>query len=69
MSLLKSIYYFLSKKRQTLHLDYPVDFKPRFGHGAKRTKSALYPIVDKNRAYYKELLGRFNNYSDVFQTI
>lgn len=69
MSLLKSVYYFLSKKRQTVHLDYPVDFKPRFGHGAKKTKSALYPIIDKNREDYKDWLDRFNKYSDVFQSI
>ena len=69
MKKLKSIYYFLSKKKQTIHLDYPVDFKPRFGHGAKNTKSVLYPIIDKNRADYKNRLTKFNEYASVFHNI
>lgn len=69
MKKLKSIYYFLSKKKQTIHLDYPVDFKPRFGHGTKNSKSVLYPIIDKNRADYKNRLTKFNEYASVFHNI
>jgi hypothetical protein len=69
MKKLKSLYHFLSKKRQTIHLDYPVHFKPRFGHGSNKTKSALYPIIDANREEYASLLNLFNAYGSIFQQI
>jgi hypothetical protein len=69
MKKLKSLYHFLSRKRQTLHLDYPVKFKPRFGHGVNKAKSALYPIIDENRKEYASLLNLFNAYGTIFQRI
>ena len=69
MKKLKSLYHFLSKKRQTIHLDYPVKFKPRFGHGSNKSKSALYPIINENRTEYASLLSLFNAYGSIFQSI
>lgn len=53
--MIKQLYRFLSPKFQNLFLDYPVEFKPRYGHG-KGPHPELYRIVDANRALYKTLL-------------
>jgi len=67
---LKSLYYFFSKRRQTLHLDYPVELKPRFVHDSNKTRRLLYSIIEKNRheifcelkkiLFFKEVFDNLN---------
>lgn len=65
---IKSIYRILSPKYQTLFIDYPVDFKPRYGHG-KPANPFLNEIIDRNRNEYKELLSSFLVHKEVFHSI
>src|SRR5678815_1872105 len=51
LSLLSS----LVRGRQMLHLDYPVDMKPRYGHGLPPHQK-LYQIINQQRESYKDLL-------------
>lgn len=53
--MLKKIYRFLSPKFQTLFLDYPVEMKPRYGHGLP-PHGELYQIVNQGRESYKDLI-------------
>lgn len=39
-------------------LEYPIDSRPRYGHG-KPPHPALYRIIDRNRSAYKGLLSQF----------
>ncbi len=55
--MIKQLYRFLSPKFQNLFLDYPVDFKPRYGHG-KAPHPALYDIIQANRDTYRRLLSK-----------
>ena len=55
--MIKQLYRFLSPKFQNLFLDYPVDFKPRYGHG-KPPHAALYDIIAANRDTYQYLLSK-----------
>ena len=48
-----------------LHLDYPVDMKPRYGHGNPPHK-LLYDIINQNRATYKSLLEKAISYKSDF---
>ncbi len=55
--MIKQLYRFLSPKFQNLFLDYPVNFKPRYGHG-KPPHTALYDIIAANRDTYQYLLSK-----------
>jgi len=55
--MIKQLYRFLSPKFQNLFLDYPVDFKPRYGHG-NPPHAALYDIIQANRGTYSRLLAK-----------
>jgi len=55
--MIKQLYRFLSPKFQNLFLDYPVDFKPRYGHG-KPPHTALYDFIAANRDTYQYLLSK-----------
>ena len=61
--MIKSLYRFLNPKFQNLALDYPVDFKPRYGHGLPPHKE-LYNIINKNRTLYQELLSDALKYKE-----
>jgi len=67
--MIKSVYRFLSGKFQTIFLDYKVDFKPRFGHGAGEAHPQLLTIVNKHRDTYSELLTSFLMFKDVYHKI
>jgi len=45
----------LVQGRQTLHLEYPVDMKPRYGHG-QPPHQKLYQIINAQRESYKAIL-------------
>ncbi len=61
--MLKDFYRFISPKYQTLFNEYPVDFKPRYGHG-KPPHPELNKQVEANREKYKELLSKALLYKD-----
>lgn len=58
MQTLKSIYRFLSPRFQSVHLDYRVDPRPRYGHGLP-AHPALLEAIEANRPQYRELLQGF----------
>ncbi|HRJ35804.1 MAG TPA: hypothetical protein PK610_07435, partial [Flavobacteriales bacterium] len=64
----KSAYRFLSSKYQSIHLDYRVNPKPRYGHGNPPHK-ALYDSINGNRKAYEELLRSFLKYDAQMHTI
>lgn len=68
MSFIKNAYRFLSPKFQNVFLDYPVDAKPRYGHG-KPPHQALYQIINKNRNEYAQLLQETLQFKSIFQNI
>jgi hypothetical protein len=57
MNRLKEWYRFLNPAFQNLFLDYPVDFKPRYGHG-KPPHPELYQLINDSRSTYHELVGK-----------
>lgn len=61
MKKIKSVYRFLSPKFQTIHLEYKVDPKPRYGQG-KPAHPLLFDLINKNRQLYKDLLESFLKY-------
>lgn len=68
MEKIKSIYRFLSPKFQSLHLDYRVSPKPRFGHG-KPAHPILLDLINQHRNSYYDLLENFLSYSDNIHAI
>lgn len=68
MEKIKSIYRFLSPKFQSLHLDYRVRPKPRFGHG-KPAHPILLDLINQHRNSYHDLLENFLSYSDNIHAI
>lgn len=58
MEKIKSLYRFLSPKFQSIHLEYEVNSKPRYGHG-KPAHTLLLDLINKNRPIYKDLLESF----------
>ena len=69
MSTLKSIYRFASKRWQTLHLDYRVDFTPRsrpeFGNGLKE----IHAILDERKPQIEGEVKRILNYTEQLHAI
>ncbi len=53
---------------QTLNLEYPVDMKPRFGHG-QPAHPVLYQIINRNRELYKEWLVKSMSHRDMLLAI
>lgn len=61
MGKIKSVYRFLSPKFQSIHLEYKVTPKPRYGHG-KPAHTLLFDLINRNRSLYKDLLESFLKY-------
>jgi len=55
---LKSIYKYISPKFQSIHLEYKVEPKPRYGHG-NPAHELLYDVINLNRSEYKNHLEEF----------
>lgn len=68
MSLIKNLYRFFSPKYQNAFLDYPVELKPRYGHGLP-AHTQLYQLIDENRQIYENYLRRFFTYKQNFISI
>ncbi|MEW6469541.1 MAG: class I SAM-dependent methyltransferase [Bacteroidota bacterium] len=65
---LKSIYRFLSPRYQKLFNEYPVEFRPRYGHG-KPANAGLQALIEANRAEYKDRLSFILSLKDPIQQI
>ena len=65
---IKSIYRFLSPKFQSVHLEYKVMPKPRYGHG-KPPHPILNTIIDSRRSEYISLINSFKKYEPALQEI
>jgi hypothetical protein len=63
MKKIKSAYRFLSPKFQSIHLEYKVTPKPRYGHG-KPAHALLFDLINNNRPLYKDLLESFLKYKE-----
>ncbi|MDQ3191913.1 MAG: class I SAM-dependent methyltransferase [Bacteroidota bacterium] len=68
MSKIKSFYRFLTSRYQTIHLDYKVQAKPRYGHGLA-PHDILYNIIDSNREEYENNLKYFYKFKETFLEI
>lgn len=60
---LKSVLKAILSRYQTLHLEYPVEMKPRYGYG-KPPHPGLNTIIEKNRAVYADWLRKALGYTD-----
>jgi hypothetical protein len=60
---IKSVYRFLSPKFQSVHLEYKVTPKPRYGHGLP-PHSLLNNIINSDRGTYKKMLESFSKYEN-----
>jgi predicted O-methyltransferase YrrM len=67
--MLKTIYRFFSSRYQTLFLDYRVDMKPRFGHGAGGAHPLLLDIVRQGNDDYRSRLESFLKYTENYLSI
>lgn len=65
---IKSAYRFLSSRYQSVHLDYKVDSRPRYGHG-RPPHPLLYAVIDENRNIYESYLRSFLTHADRIQAI
>lgn len=55
--LFKDLYHFIHPRFQQLFLEYPVQFRPRYGHGLPPHRE-LYRLIDERRDVYRDLLGK-----------
>jgi len=68
MEKIKSVYRFLSPKFQSIHLEYKVTPKPRYGHG-NPAHTLLFDLINRNRPLYKDLLESFLKYAEKIHEI
>ncbi len=66
MKIVKNLYHFLSKKHQTIHLDYKVNVKPRIGMSPN---SILLETISKNKEIYKLKIESFKSHVNYFKEI
>ncbi len=66
--MLKFLYRIFSSRYQKLFLEYPVSFKPRYGHGLP-PHNGLYEIIETQRKTYAEILREIVLYIPVLQDI
>ncbi len=61
--MLKRIYRFLHPRFQTLFLEYPVAFKPRYGHGAGPALAGVLEIIERGRERYRAEIQGLTKYA------
>jgi predicted O-methyltransferase YrrM len=66
--MLKSLYRFLHPRFQTLFLEYKVEMKPRYGHGAP-AHPRLLELVEAQRSVYEGWLQKILAHADKLQKI
>ena len=62
--MIKTIYRFLHPRFQALFLEYPVDMKPRHGHGAGPALAGLLEIVEAARPRYRTEIAKLVKYRE-----
>lgn len=67
--MIKTIYRFLHPRFQTLFLEYPVDMKPRHGHGAGPALAGLLEIVEAARPRYRTEIAKLTKYKEQLSRI
>lgn len=68
MKKIKDFYRFISPKKQSLFLEYKVDFKPRYGYG-EPPHELLYKIINAKRNTYSEYLKKALRYESKIKEI
>lgn len=68
MEKIKSLYRYISPKFQSVHLDYKVSSRPRYGHGLP-PHGRLYEIINAEREVYREILQGFLSHLAELQAI
>lgn len=66
--MIKQLYRFLSPRFQKLYNEYPVEMKPRYGHGVP-PHPELYALVNKEREAYEALLKSALDHTSALSTI
>lgn len=66
--MLKKWYRFLSPKFQTLFLEYPVDMRPRYGHG-HGPHPELYTLINRHRDAYADVLHEVLKHADFLASL
>ncbi len=66
--MIKDFLRFLSPRFQTLHLEYKVDMRPRYGHG-KPPHPQLYDLIDAGRRRYEDLIDTALTFREQLQAI
>ena len=66
--MIKQLYRFLSPRFQKLYNEYPVEMKPRYGHGLP-PHPELYALVNKEREAYEALLKSALDHTSALSTI
>ncbi|HBE12159.1 MAG TPA: hypothetical protein DCY76_06970, partial [Flavobacteriales bacterium] len=69
MNTLKSIYRFLSKRWQTLHLDYRVDFTPRSSPASGAGLVEIQAILEQQRSNIAGEVERILHYTEQLHAI
>lgn len=68
MKMIRELYRFISKKYQTISIDYPVDLKPRITENSKSFLK-LKEEIEKNSDVYLDLIKIALDYKSVFHNI
>jgi hypothetical protein len=66
--MLKKLYRFISPRFQSLFLEYPVDMKPRYGHGHP-PHQGLNALIETGRERYGEAIHQLLSHADVLKSI
>lgn len=66
--MLKHLHRFISKGFQTIHLDYHVEMKPRYGWGNPAHRG-LEKIIASNHAEYSSILREVYEHLEFFKSI
>lgn len=66
--MLKKLYKFLHPRWQKVFLEYPVNPKPRYGHG-NATHKQLTICIDKNKEAYSALIEELNLHLETYKSI
>jgi len=68
MGFVRKLYEFLNPKFQNLALEYPVEFKSRFGHG-KKSHPLLLEIIEAERKTYEACIEEILKFKSTFHEI
>jgi hypothetical protein len=64
----RKLYKFLHPQWQKVFLDYPVNPKPRYGHG-KATHSQLTTCINKDKVVYSTFVGQLSQHLEAYKSV